>query len=339
MEYAHLPWGTPLQDHDKVLSGKMRFLFTSLYTLILLLMIFLLTNCTKEDTEKIRKEELTLKMVNGINADSLEAYVIWLQNMGTRFALSENRREVAIVIKKRFIQMGYPNATLDSFMINKTYRDVVYEQWQYNVIASIGGTEYPDSLCIIGGHYDNILSTGDPFTIVPGANDNASGVAAAMEIARVLKRYSFRPKNTIMFIAFGSEEIGLWGSRDYAVSPDGFSQKIRFMLNNDMIAYEPDTNFETWRVNIIDYDNSHDLRTDAEEICTKFTMLDFFNDNTHNKQSDSYPFSINGYKSLFFHSTKPDPNIHSLNDLAENCNFEYCREIVKISCALLADKN
>lgn len=339
MEYAHLPWGTPLQDHDKVLSGKMRFLFASLYTLILLLMIFLLTNCTKEDTEKIRKEELTLKMVNAINADSLEAYVIWLQNMGTRFALSDNRREVASVIKKRFIQMGYLNATLDSFMINKTYRDVVYEQWQYNVIASIGGTEYPDSLCIIGGHYDNILSTGDPFTVVPGANDNASGVAGVMEIARIMKKYSFRPESTIMFIAFGSEELGLWGSRDFAANPNGFSQKIKFMLNYDMIACEPETNPETWSVNIMDYDNSHDLRKDAEEMCKEHTVLDYVNDNTHNKQSDSYPFFTNGYKALFFFSGKTDTNFHTLNDVVGNCNFEYCREIVKLSVALLADKN
>jgi leucyl aminopeptidase len=317
----------------------MKFLDALTYLLTLLAIILLLTYCTREDTDKIRKEELMLKMVNDINEDSLEADVIWLQNMGTRFALTGSDRAVASRIKKRFIQMGYVNAILDSFMINKTYREVAYEQWQYNVKAFIKGNEYPDSLCIVGGHYDNILSTGDPFTIVPGANDNASGVAAAMEIARVMNKYSFRPKNTIMFIAFGSEEIGLWGSKDFAASPDGFSQKIRFVLNNDMIAYEPETNSETWRVNIIDYDNSHNLRRDAEEMCAKFTVLDYVNDNTHYKQSDSYPFYMNGYKALFFISDNADPNLHTLNDLTENCTFEYCREIVKISCALLADKN
>jgi hypothetical protein len=317
----------------------MKFADALSYPIILLAIIFLLTYCTKEDSEKVGKEELALKMINGINADSLEADVIWLQNMGTRFSLSDNHKNVALRIKKRFVQMGYTNTILDSFMINKTYREVVYEQWQYNVIAFIKGTENPDSLCIIGGHYDNILNTGDPFTVVPGANDNASGVAAAMEIARIMKKYSFQPDNTIMFIAFASEEIGLWGSKDFAANPNGFSHKIKFMLNNDMIAYEPGTNPETWYVNIIDYDNSHSLRKDAEEMCTKYTLLGYINDNTHNKQSDSYPFFANGYKALFFLSGKTDTNYHTLNDVVENCNFEYCREIVRISVALLADKN
>jgi len=317
----------------------MKFLNTFYYLLIFPVMILLLTNCTKEDPEKIRKEELMQNMVNAINSDSLKADVIWLQNIGTRFALADNHRSVALKIKKRFLQMGYTDAVLDSFLVNKTYRDVAYEQWQYNVIAQIEGTDYPDSLCIIGGHYDNNLVNGDPFTIVPGANDNASGVAAALEIARVMKNSCFQPENTIMFIAFGSEEIGLWGSKDFAANPNGFSLKIKFILNNDMIAYEPEPDPATWYVNIIDYDNSHTLRTEAEMMCTKYTGLNYKNDNTHNKQSDSYPFFACGYKALFFYSDKIDPNYHTLNDLAENCNFDYCREITRISCALLADKN
>ncbi|MCJ7446915.1 MAG: M20/M25/M40 family metallo-hydrolase [Bacteroidales bacterium] len=317
----------------------MKYLNTFYCPLTFLLIIFLLTNCTKEDHEKLRKEAFILKLVNDINADSLKSDVIWLQNMGTRFAFTDNRRSVAQKIKDRFIQIGFPDAEIDSFLVTKTYRDVLYEQWNYNIIAVISGTQYPDSLCIIGGHYDNILGTGDPFTIVPGANDNASGVAAALEIARVMKKNNFAPESKIMFIAFGAEELGLWGSKDFAASPDGFSQKIRFMLNNDMIAYEPADDPSGWCVNIIDYDNSHNLRADAEKMCTRYTFLNYKNDNTSSSRSDSYPFFTNGYKALFFASDKVDQNYHTLNDLLENCNFDYCREIVRISCALLADKN
>jgi leucyl aminopeptidase len=201
------------------------------------------------------------------------------------------------------------------------------------------GTLNPDSLCVIGGHYDNILKSDDPFTLVPGANDNASGVAATFEIARVMKNKRYRPESSIMFIAFGSEETGLWGSGNFAANPHGFSGKIRFMLNNDMIAYEPGSDPSAWGVNILDYDNSHNLRIEAEKICTRFTDLNFRNDNTYNKMSDSYPFFANGYKALFFTSDKMDPNYHTLNDMAANSNFSYCREITKISCALLAEKN
>ncbi|MCU0462025.1 MAG: M20/M25/M40 family metallo-hydrolase [Bacteroidales bacterium] len=239
---------------------------------------------------------------------------------------------------KKFQDIGYDNACLDSFNITKTFRGAYYAQVQYNVIASIEGSDYPDSACVVGGHYDNILSTSD-LTIIPGANDNASGTAAVLEIARVMKKNNFRPKSTIMFIAFGAEETGLLGSSDFASNPNGFSQKIRFMLNSDMIAYEPSVSDANWYVNILDYDNSHTLRHDADVLSARYTLLSTVNDNTNNTRSDSYPFFVNGYRALFFFSYDIAPNYHTVNDVASECNFNYCREIVKLECALLADKN
>jgi len=299
-----------------------------------------ITTCTKDEvSEEQRKEAITNNLNSDISADTLESLVTWMQSMGTRFALSGNHRNVAMKIKNRFKMMGYSEARIDSFIINKTYRNINYQQWQYNVIATLEGNIFPDSICIIGGHYDNILITGDPFSIVPGANDNASGVAAALEIARVMKKNKYSPRNTIEFIAFGCEELGLYGGNAYATDARQTIQGIKLMLNNDMIAFQPGNNQSEWIVNINDYDNSHNLRTEAEQMCSRFTVLNFKNDNAHNKQTDSYPFFTNGYKAVYFASNYVDPNYHTLNDLVGNCNFEYCREIVKISCALLVDNN
>jgi hypothetical protein len=304
------------------------------------LVCIFLTTCRKDDdSEALRKESITISLNNDINADSLKSLVMWFQGKGTRFALSANHRVIAQSIMKRYKMLGYADARIDSFVISKTYQSIIYQQWQYNVIATLSGSSYPDSVCIIGAHYDNNLKTGDPFTIVPGANDNASGVAAAIEIARVMKLNNYKPRNTIEFIAFGSEEIGLYGSFAYAGNSNQASKKIKFMLNNDMIAYQPGSNRSGWIVNMNDYDNSHTLRTKAEDLCNRFTVLKFTNDNTYNKQSDSYPFFFNGYKSLFFASSTVDPNYHTLNDVVGNCNFDYCREIVKLNCALLVDNN
>jgi hypothetical protein len=298
-----------------------------------------LTACKKENADEFPNEPLIQGLINDIKADSLEADVIWLQNMGTRFAPLENHREVALRIKKRFMMQGYNNVELDSFFVTIALSTGFYGDWQYNVIATLEGSLYPDSVCVVGGHYDNILKSTVDYDTVPGANDNASGTAAVLEIARVMKKNNFMPKSTIMFIAFGAEELGLFGSKDFAANPNGFSQKIRFMLNSDMIAYEPSTSPDSWYVNIMDYDNSHNLRYDAEQICARYTSLSYITNNTNNKYSDSYPFSTNGYKALFFFSYNVDPNYHTLNDLAANCNFEYCSEIVKLNCALLASKN
>jgi hypothetical protein len=299
-----------------------------------------LNNCRKDEvTDEQRRESIINKLNEDISTDSLARTVTWLQDMGTRFALSGNKRKIAVQIQSRFKNIGYPDAIIDSFLINKLYQNIIYQEWQYNVIATLRGGTYPDSVCIIGAHYDDNLNAGDPFSIIPGANDNASGVAAALEIARVMKKNSYSPKNSIEFVAFGAEEIGLIGSNTYAAESLQKSRKIKFMLNNDIIAYTPSGNQAGWAVNIIDYDNSHNLRSEAERLCLKFTVLHAINDNTYNKQSDSYPFFTNGYKALFFFSAYVDPNYHTLSDIAENCNFGYCREIVKLSCSVLVDNN
>ena len=316
------------------------FNYTGRSVIFLLVLSFVLSTCNKDDDPVYSAKELLIfDLTDDINADSIEYLVSWMQNMGTRFSLSDNRRNVAKNIKERFRMIGYGDVELDSFMITKTYNNIRYQQWQYNVIATLEGSVNRDSVSIIGGHYDNILMSGDPFATVPGANDNASGVAAALEIARVMKKNSYLPDGTIRFIAFGCEELGLFGSYAYAGKARAESEKIKMMLNNDMIAYEPSLDKSAWTVNIIDYENSGSLRTRAETLCTKYTSLKYTTDNKYNKQSDSYPFFLNGFKPLFFFSDVMDPSYHSLNDLASNCNFEYCREIVKLNCAMLLEFN
>lgn len=321
-----------------------RHLIKNHYYSIIIVLIFLLTlsgGCSKKETLAEIKEALTLDLMEEIRADSLESYVRWMENMGTRFALADNRREVADAIRNKFIGFGYSNARLDSFLLERTYRDVDYSLWQYNVIARLDGSLYPDSVSVMGGHFDSILngSDSDPFSAAPGANDNASGVAALLEIARVMKENSFRSEGSIEFVAFAAEELGLYGSWDYCEKAMQAGVKIKMMLNNDMIAYEPSSVQTNWLVNILDYDNSDGLRADAERLAARYTLLGTYNDNAVNKYSDSYLFSLYGYPALFFFKDAADPNYHSLNDLIENCNFEYCREIVNISLAILIDKN
>ena len=315
-------------------SPKNIFLFT-----ILGMTIFIVT-CTKDkDPEEVRRESMAVELTGNISADSLAAYIGWMESMGTRFALADNHRQIAMNFVRKFKMMGYNNSRLDSFFVDRMYGDIRYQQWQYNVIATIEGKTYPDSVCIAGAHYDDNLMAGDPFTTAPGANDNASGVAATLELARVFMNKNYSPVNTIEFILFGAEELGLYGSRAYVARAYEKSEGIKMMLNSDMIAYEPGTDPAAWIVDIKDYDNSHNLRLEAENLCTRFTSLNFKNDNTYNMQSDSYPFFEKGYRALFFFSSTLDPEYHSLNDRSVNCNFEYCREIVKISCALLVYNN
>jgi aminopeptidase N len=87
---------------------------------------------------------------------------------------------------------------------------------------------------VIGAHYDHLGS--DVFGTFPGANDNAAGVGAMLEIARVIAGLPARPRRTIIFIAFGAEEIGRMGSLHYVDRPFLPMADTVLMINFDMIG-------------------------------------------------------------------------------------------------------
>lgn len=314
----------------KIRRKKYHFLFLAL------LMLVVLSGCQKEPP--MTKAEYIQHIVDYVSSDSLESYVSWLEGMGTRFALADNHREVAVQIRNRFIAFGYLTTRLDSFYLTRTYRGIDYSSWQYNIIASLPGRE-DDSICIVGAHYDNIVSEGDPFTLSPGANDNASGVVAVLEIARIIKERRFRPKHTVRFIAFAAEEIGLHGSLYQAGQDASAGNKIKMMINYDMIAYLEEPSVTPWPVNIIHYDNSEALRNEAGLLCSAHSTLLPYSDNTSYNRSDSYAYYLEGFRALFFHQSDIESTYHTVGDVTSVCNFQYCREIVRASCALVLDKN
>ena len=304
-----------------------------------ILFILIVSGCTKPDKEEIKAQYIS-RLVNKINSDSLVSYVTWMQNMSTRFMFADNHRQVAVNLKNKFIRLGYPDTKLDSFNVTATYKGIEYTTTQYNVIATLVGKS-TDSISVLGAHYDNRISsdTGDPFVCVPGANDNATGVGAMLEIARVMKQRSFIPSSTIQFVAFGAEEFGLFGSFDFSQKASSRGENIRMMLNNDMIGIPSSSDPGMWYVNIIDYDNSHYLRSEAQRLCERYSSVGYVNDNSVAKRSDSYPFYLSGFQALFFMQNTPGSTYHTESDLVTTINYQYCREIVKISCALLVDRN
>lgn len=107
-----------------------------------------------------------------------------------------------------------------------------------NVIAKIDGADsvLKNEFVIIGAHMDHlgISPTGEVYN---GANDNASGTAVVMEIARVMKAENIKPKRTIIFALWGGEEQGLLGSRYYSDHPLFPIEKTVAYFNLDMVGH------------------------------------------------------------------------------------------------------
>ena len=118
-----------------------------------------------------------------------------------------------------------------------------------NVVAFMRGTDLADEVVIIGAHYDHIGVLGhqtcrgsdDPSdTICNGADDNASGSAVVLAVARAFGEAGYRPRRTLVFVHFSAEEMGLHGSRALANDPpDSFpfaGTKTVAMVNVDMVG-------------------------------------------------------------------------------------------------------
>ena len=116
---------------------------------------------------------------------------------------------------------------------------------QVNVVGTLTGTSLPDEWIIVGAHYDSIQTNGAGSAAAPGAEDNASGCAAVLEMAEVFTR--FPPKRTMVFTCFSGEEQGLIGSTRWvedALRPNGHLPKIKLALIMDMIGYSQDTQLD-----------------------------------------------------------------------------------------------
>jgi Zn-dependent M28 family amino/carboxypeptidase len=98
----------------------------------------------------------------------------------------------------------------------------------------VRGTDARAGHVIVGAHYDHLGVIGG--RIHPGADDNASGTAALVAIGAALTRDGQRPARTVIFVAFGSEEDGLYGSRHYAANPRRPLDEVALMINLDMVG-------------------------------------------------------------------------------------------------------
>ncbi len=180
-----------------------------------------------------------------------------LENFGTRFALANNRKEVAGWIRDKFISFGYHDATLYSFQLNRWFLGFFYQTWQYNLVCIYEDYLRPGSIFVLGAHHDsvNTYPWADSFIIAPDADDSASGVARTLEIARIMKKRDYAPAYTIKLVTFPAEEFGLHGTWYFANMAFNSGMNIACMINNDMISHTSKTR-QDWTVKVKNYSNS-----------------------------------------------------------------------------------
>jgi Zn-dependent M28 family amino/carboxypeptidase len=187
------------------------------------------------------------KMVGEIKANSLENTVVKLVSFGTRHTLSDTKSKTRGIgaaqawVKSEFDRYalesnGRLTSKIDYFTIKADGRRIAVDSQLGNVMATLKGTDPTDDrVFIISGHLDSRVSDVMNTTAdAPGANDDGSGVAAMMELAKIMSKRSY--PCTIIFVAVTGEEQGLYGARHLAEMAKAEKWNIVAMLNNDMIG-------------------------------------------------------------------------------------------------------
>lgn len=195
----------------------------------------------------INRDPQIEKMVNAVSKDSIESYIKKMVSFGTRNTLStqsDAKRGIGAArnwVLQKFNEFakqsnGRLTAFIDTTTLQKDGKRVDTTLLLGNVMATLKGTDPADDrIFIISGHLDNMrTNVMDRIGDAPGANDDASGVSAVLECARIMSKQSFPA--TIIFVAVSGEEQGLLGATYMAEKAKTLNWNIEAVLNNDIMG-------------------------------------------------------------------------------------------------------
>lgn len=194
----------------------------------------------------VPSDAAVLNLINRVETERLLMHIETMQNFSTRHVNSAyNLPNAGIGAARNYvwqqfaeIRAQYPQSGFSAFEDNFTLEFGGVRSTATNVIGFLPGREVGAGVIVVGAHYDSITTdVEDGSAYAPGANDNASGVAAMLEIARVLAARPQQPRSSIIFAAFSAEEIGRLGSQAFIenyVQPNNID--LIAMINVDIIG-------------------------------------------------------------------------------------------------------
>ncbi len=326
-------------------------------------------------------------MVKEVSADSLKAYITTMVSFGTRNTQSMQtnpKRGIGAArnwVLTKFNQFAIPSngrftAFIDTTTLQPDNKRIDTPTLLGNVVATLKGSDPNDNrIFIISGHLDNMrTSVKDRTGDAPGANDDASGVAAVLECARIMSKRNFAA--TIIFVAVSGEEQGLLGAYYMAGKARKENWNIEAVLNNDIMgsnnsnetnitdntkirvfseglpAFETEKNAKTIRQLGLENDGkSRQLARYTKEIGERYVdnlnVVMIYRNDRFLRGGDHTAFVDNGYAAVRFtemnenyyhqHQDVRKENGIQYGDLLEFIDFEYLRKNTAMNLSCLAN--
>lgn len=199
----------------------------------------------------------------------------------------------------------------------------------YNIGAWIPGSDpkLAHEIVIVSAHYDHLgMRDGEIFA---GADDNASGVAMMIEVARLAAADKVRCKRSLVFVGFDLEERMLWGSRWFAAHPPWPIERVKLFITADMIGRSLGS-LPLPVVFVMGSERAHELRTALDLVGTP-PGLDVcrFGTDMIGTRSDYGPFRDREIPFLFF-STGEHPDYHTPQDTPDKIEYDKAARVASV---------
>jgi len=218
---------------------------------------------------------------------------------------------------------------LEQICAGKCKPEFFVHSWvQNSVILRIPGNDPKGEVVIIGAHQDSIATN---VNLAPGADDDASGCSAILEIARVLIDSNFVPNRTLEFHFYSAEEVGLRGSQDISAKYAAEGVNVYAMIQFDMIGYTQNRP----PVFITDFVNSP-LTTCLRQLAAQIGTIEWGSSTCGYGCSDHASWTKANYRSSFpfecdfrYYNTR----IHTANDLINILNSDHAKHFIELGVA------
>ncbi len=279
-------------------------------------------------------DPIVQKIVDSVLDSSIDSYWVDLTDnlpTGTRYTQSTGCEDASTYCHDEFVSLGLV---------------AEYQDWNANhapnALGTLEGAFNPDNVYIVGGHLDDLPSSGS----APGADDNGSGSVNVLENARVMSCWGFR--NTLKFQLWTGEEEGLLGSRAYANDALARNENILGVINTDMPGWEGDGNPAQENLDVSYNTSSQWLAEHFDAASTTYgtgLAVDAFYCPSLTA-SDHYAFWQKGWDAIIGITDNEGycghggnyPHYHTASDTIANCGdptFFY--SVVRTSVAALAE--
>ncbi|MGQ9621386.1 MAG: M20/M25/M40 family metallo-hydrolase [Bacteroidales bacterium] len=335
----------------------------------------------------VNRDSAIKKMVDKISRENIESHVRRLAAFHTRHNMSEQNNPIrgigaawnwikAEMEKNIPVSDGRLNVKFEEYKAGGKGQRIPEEITLKNVVATLKGTCYDDDrIIVVCAHLDSRAEADNDFTnYAPGADDDGSGIAALLEIIRVISPLKFPA--TIVFMALSGEEHGLYGARYMASKAKQENWNIIAVLNNDMIgnsnssetllndnmrvrvfsegvpAYETEQMASLRRFTSGENDGrarqlARYIKEVGERYIDQITVTLVFRNDRFGRGGDHTPFSQKGFPAVRIcefnenydrtHKVPAIVNGIQQGDLPEYVDYDYVRKNTGINLAVVAN--